>query len=138
MSSTPAIGLMSGTSYDGVDVALIDTDGETVTRVGPTGLRAYGEDEPELIRRAIAAAGNLRHRHDRTGVLADAEALVTRAHAEAVEAFLAAQGMPADAVTVVGFHGQTVLHDPTRRLTAQLGDAAALATRLRIPVVYDL
>jgi anhydro-N-acetylmuramic acid kinase len=58
-------------------------------------------------------------------------------HAEAVEAFLAANGMPAGDVAVVGFHGQTVLHRPDRGLTIQLGNGAALAGRLGIPVVYD-
>ena len=58
-------------------------------------------------------------------------------HAEAVEAFLAANGMPPSEVAVVGFHGQTVLHRPDRGLTVQLGDGPALAGRLGIPVVYD-
>ncbi len=58
-------------------------------------------------------------------------------HAEAVEAFLAANGMPPREVAVVGFHGQTVLHRPDRGLTVQLGDGPALAARLGIPVVYD-
>jgi anhydro-N-acetylmuramic acid kinase len=138
MSNVAAIGLMSGTSYDGVDVALVDTDGETVGRLGPTGYRAYRDDERALFRRAIAAAANLGHRDDRPVPLAEAEAALTAAHAEAVETFLAAQGLSREAVGVVGFHGQTVLHDPGRRLTVQLGDGKALAARLRIPVVYDL
>jgi anhydro-N-acetylmuramic acid kinase len=58
-------------------------------------------------------------------------------HAEAVEAFLAANGMPPSEVAVVGFHGQTVLHRPDRGLTIQLGNGAALAGRIGIPVVYD-
>jgi len=70
-------------------------------------------------------------------MLAKAEELVTDMHAEAVEAFLAANGMPAGDVAVVGFHGQTVLHRPDRGLTIQLGNGAALAGRLGIPVVYD-
>jgi anhydro-N-acetylmuramic acid kinase len=134
----PAIGLMSGTSYDGVDVALIDTDGEAIGRLGPTGFRAYSDDERDLLRGALAAAVNLSDRDARPGVLATAEALITRAHAEAVEAFLIAHGMSAGQIAVVGFHGQTVLHDPARRLTVQLGDGEALAARLGIPVVYDL
>ena len=55
MSRLTAIGLMSGTSYDGVDVALINTDGEEIGRLGPTGYRPYGEEERALLRRAIAA-----------------------------------------------------------------------------------
>src|SRR2546423_5076611 len=89
MSSLSAVGLMSGTSYDGVDVALIDTDGEDIGRLGPTGYRPYGEEERALLRRAIASATNLRDRVDRPGILAEAEALVTGVHAEAGEGFLA-------------------------------------------------
>src|ERR1700722_10323364 len=132
-----AIGLMSGTSYDGVDVALINTDGEEIGRVGPTGYRPYSEDERRLLRRAMAAAANLGDRTARPDVLAEAESLVTESHADAVAAFLAANGMAASDIGVVGFHGQTVLHDADRHLTVQLGCGAALASQLGIPVVYD-
>src|SRR3984957_6758434 len=137
MSWLSAIGLMSGTSYDGVDVALINTDGEVIGRIGPTLYRPYGAEERALLRQAMASAANLADRAERPGPLADAEALVTRSHAEAVEAFLAANGMAASDVAVVGFHGQTVLHDPGRHLTVQIGEGDVLARRLGIPVVYD-
>ena len=137
MSWLSAIGLMSGTSYDGVDVALINTDGEDVGRVGPTGYRAYSEEERALLRRAIAVAANLAARDERPSFLAEAEALVNKIHAEAVETFMAANGLPPSAIAVIGFHGQTVLHQPERRLTVQLGNGTALAARLGIPVVYD-
>jgi anhydro-N-acetylmuramic acid kinase len=137
MSRVTAIGLMSGTSYDGVDVALLDTDGEEIGRLGPTGYRPYSDQERDLLRRAIAVATNLGNRTERPKLLAQVEELVTDMHAEAVEAFLAANGMAASAVGVVGFHGQTVLHRPDRGLTVQLGNGPALAARLGIPVVYD-
>src|SRR6516164_6129334 len=137
MARATAIGLMSGTSYDGVDVALIETDGEEIGRLGPTGYRPYSDPERDVVRRAIAVAANLTDRSARPAVLAEAEELVTDMHAEAVEAFLAANGMPPSEVAVVGFHGQTVLHRPDRGLTIQLGNGAALAGRIGIPVVYD-
>ena len=137
MASVSAIGLMSGTSYDGVDVALINSDGENIGRVGPTGYRAYSEEERGLLRRAIAAAANLSARDERPAFLAEAETLVNNVHAEAVEMFLAANGLPAREIGVVGFHGQTVLHQPERSLTVQLGNGKMLAARLGIPVVYD-
>jgi anhydro-N-acetylmuramic acid kinase len=133
-----AIGLMSGTSYDGVDVALLETDGESIARFGPTGYRAYREDERTLIRQAMTEAAQLSNRSARPGCLAQAETMITAAHAEAVEAFLAANGLRAGAIAVVGFPGQTVLHAPERLLTVQLGDGKVLAARLRIPVVFDL
>jgi anhydro-N-acetylmuramic acid kinase len=138
MARATAIGLMSGTSYDGVDVALVETDGEDIGNLGPTGYRPYSDQEREVLRRAMAAAVNLKNRTDRPKPLAEAEELVTDMHAEAAEAFLAANGMAASAVTVVGFHGQTVLHRPDRGVTVQLGNGPALAARLGIPVVYDL
>ncbi|MBS0246616.1 MAG: anhydro-N-acetylmuramic acid kinase [Proteobacteria bacterium] len=132
-----AIGLMSGTSLDGVDVAAIDSDGERVFRFGPTGYRPYSDDERALLRQALTDAKNLTHRHERPGVLAEAEAFITRAHAEAVEGFLEAEVIDRADVTVVGFHGQTVLHRPASRLTVQIGDGTALAKRLGLTVAYD-
>src|SRR5262249_19070580 len=137
MQRVSAIGLMSGTSLDGIDVALINTDGREIGRFGPTFYRPYGEEERTLLRRALAEAAALTDRKARPGVLAPAEALVTRAHAEAVEAFLVASGIKPTDVAVVGFHGQTVLHRPQQRLTVQIGDGDGLARRLRIPVVHD-
>jgi anhydro-N-acetylmuramic acid kinase len=137
MSRVTAIGLMSGTSYDGVDVALLETDGEEIGRLGPTGYRPYSDQERDLVRRAIAVATNLGDRTERPKILTQVEELVTDMHAEAVEAFLAANGMAPSSVGVVGFHGQTVLHRPDRGLTVQLGNGRALAARLGIPVVYD-
>jgi anhydro-N-acetylmuramic acid kinase len=63
--------------------------------------------------------------------------LVDDIHAETVETFMAAHGLPASEIGVIGFHGQTVLHQPERRITVQLGNGTALAARLGIPVVYD-
>jgi anhydro-N-acetylmuramic acid kinase len=135
--SVLAIGLMSGTSQDGVDVALIDTDGEVIAQFGATACRPYTKDERTLLRRATAAAASMTERNARPEIVAQAEELVTVAHAEAVETFLAANDIQASNVAVVGFHGQTLLHRPERALTIQIGDGRALAKRVGIPVVYD-
>ncbi len=63
--------------------------------------------------------------------------MVTDAHGEAVETFLAANALEARSIAAIGFHGQTLLHRPERGLTLQIGDGAALARRLGIAVVYD-
>jgi anhydro-N-acetylmuramic acid kinase len=136
-SSVLAIGLMSGTSQDGVDVALLDTDGESIAHFGPTACRPYTGEERTLLRRATAAATSLSERTARPGVIAEAEALVNAAHAEAVETFLSSNGVDAAGIAVIGFHGQTLLHRPERGLTIQIGDGGALAARLGIAVVYD-
>lgn len=133
-----AIGLMSGTSLDGVDVALIETDGETIGRFGPASYRAYTDAERDLLRRALADAMRMTNRDERPGVVAEAEGLVTRAHAEAVTRFLQANNLSRANIDVVGFHGQTVLHRPEQKLTVQIGDGHALAKTLGIPVVFDL
>lgn len=132
-----ALGLMSGTSLDGVDVALLETDGERVSSRGPMSYRPYGADERALLRQALDAAVRLTRRDERPDVLADAERLVTQAHAEAVTLFLRDHGMASTDIDIVGFHGQTVLHRPAARLTVQIGDGEALARRIGIDVVYD-
>ena len=130
LGAVRAIGLMSGTSLDGVDVALIETDGERIAGFGPTGYRPYADAEQALLRQALQEGAGLTDRAARPGVLAEADAFVTRVHAETVEAFLATEHIDKAAVAIVGFHGQTVLHRPAARLTVQIGDGAALARRL--------
>jgi anhydro-N-acetylmuramic acid kinase len=132
-----AIGLMSGTSQDGVDVALIETDGDIITRFGATAYRSYTTTERALVRSATAAAVTIAERTARPAIVAEAEAAVNEAHIEAVKTFLAANSVRPRDVAVIGFHGQTVLHRPERRLTIQIGDGRVLAERLGIPVVYD-
>ncbi|MBI5265103.1 MAG: anhydro-N-acetylmuramic acid kinase [Bradyrhizobium sp.] len=132
-----ALGLMSGTSLDGVDVALIETDGRRIKALGPSGYRPYSESERRLLRQALSEAVDLRERHARPGILPEAERAVTTAHAEAVAAFIAQNRMTPEEIDIVGFHGQTVLHRPERRMTVQIGDGPALAKAIRIPVVHD-
>jgi anhydro-N-acetylmuramic acid kinase len=129
-----AIGLMSGTSLDGVDVAVISTDGERIAALGPRGYRPYAEAERALLRQALSDAAQLRDRAARPGALAAAERLVTAAHREAVAGFLAEHRIAAD---IIGFHGQTVLHRPECGLTVQIGAGDELARLTGIPVAYD-
>jgi len=132
-----AIGLMSGTSLDGVDVAMIETDGRKIRAFGPSGYRPYSEMERRLLRQALYEAVDLPQRDARPGILREAEQAVTAAHAEAVASFTAQNRITAQDIDIVGFHGQTVLHRPERRLTVQIGDALALARAIHIPVMYD-
>ncbi|MGN6308442.1 MAG: anhydro-N-acetylmuramic acid kinase [Xanthobacteraceae bacterium] len=132
-----AIGMMSGTSLDGVDVALIETDGKRIAGFGPSGYRPYAESERAVLRRALAEAPTMSDRDARPGILAEAERVVTIAHAEAIATFTAQHGIACEDIDIVGFHGQTVLHRPERRLTVQIGDAAALAKAIHIPVMHD-
>jgi anhydro-N-acetylmuramic acid kinase len=135
MAELTVVGLMSGTSMDGVDAAVLTTDGETIAAFGPRYFRPYGEEERGVLRRALVEARKLTDRAARPGALADAEAIVTDAHAAAVGRLVSENpGLRPD---LVGFHGQTVFHAPDRRLTVQIGDGALLAERLALPVVFD-
>ncbi|MGA9765269.1 MAG: anhydro-N-acetylmuramic acid kinase [Rhodomicrobium sp.] len=132
-----AIGLMSGTSMDGIDVALIETDGEAIHSVGPACAFPYTAPERHLLNEAMVSARGVKVREDRSGVLALAESMLTSKHAESVRAFAGMYGIALSSVGVVGFHGQTVLHRPERWLTVQLGDGQGLSAALGVPVVYD-
>jgi anhydro-N-acetylmuramic acid kinase len=132
-----AIGLMSGTSMDGIDVALIETDGEAVHSFGPACAYPYSAAERHLLREAMVAGRGLTARDARGGVLALAESMITSKHADCVQAFAEANGIKLSSVDVIGFHGQTVLHRPEQQLTVQLGDGWGLSAALGVPAVYD-
>lgn len=133
-----AIGLMSGTSMDGIDVALIETDGDRrVDRLGFSSF-AYDDGFRDMLRQALVDAAQIWERTERPGRLADVEGELTARHAQAVGEFLnAVEIEPAD-IGIIAFHGQTVLHRADQRLTVQIGDGAALAEATGIDVVYDL
>ena len=78
---------MSGTSLDGIDVALLTTDGEAAVQRGPSATYAYTTPQQALLRQALHDAGGLNARDDRPGILAEAEQALTSWHAEAVEKF---------------------------------------------------
>ncbi len=132
-----AIGLMSGTSMDGIDAALIETDGEAIHSFGPACTYPFSPAERHLLREAMAAARELTARDTRGGVLTIAESMITSKHADCVTAFAEANGVKLPGVGAIGFHGQTVLHRPEQQLTVQLGDGWSLSAELGVPVVYD-
>ncbi|MBN8873935.1 MAG: anhydro-N-acetylmuramic acid kinase [Rhodospirillales bacterium] len=121
------IGLMSGTSLDGVDAAYLETDGERIVAFGPTLTIPYDATLRTDLRRLLTRAPTLAADDPD---LTSAVARLTDAHIAAV----AALGRPAD---VIGFHGQTVLHQPQHRRTWQVGDAARLAAQTGMRVAFD-
>mgnify|MGYP003394116329 CR=1 FL=1 len=124
------IGLMSGTSLDGVDVALIETDG--VSHVKPLGFAyfPYTESLRAKIRACFGAT-------TKTPDIADAEHELTVAHINAVKEFMAAHSLSAKDIDLIGFHGQTITHDPDHQFTWQLGAGDLLARETGLNVVYD-
>ena len=133
-----AMGLMSGTSMDGIDVALIETDGEDALTRGPSMTMPYNEEQRAALSEALSHARGIVRRADRPGNLTATERMVTELHAAAVHAFCRKKGIKRETIDVIGFHGQTVLHRPSQRLTVQLGDGPLLVELATRPVVYDL
>ncbi len=133
-----AIGLMSGTSMDGMDVAMLTTDGESVVERGPFLAVPYDPAFRERLKQGLEDARTMTVRSVRPGSLGELEQELTLRHAGAVKTFLATHGLSAGEITVIGFHGQTVLHRPEQALTVQIGDGALLARETGIDVVYDM
>jgi len=128
---TAAIGVMSGTSMDGIDVALIRSDGKTRVETGPAASFDYPPALASALRATVAEPGEAEKPHPAL------EQAVTDAHVAAVEAFLARFAISRSDVAVVGLHGQTILHRPHRRLTRQLMDGQRAARTLKLDVVCD-
>jgi len=127
-----AVGLMSGTSMDGVDAALIETDGEAVVWRGPALTHPYDAG----FRRDLCAA--LGHDPLIRAPENDLIGRLTDRHRDAVRVLLAEAGKSPDDIRVIGFHGHTVLHRPELGVTRQIGDAARLARETGIDVAGDL
>jgi anhydro-N-acetylmuramic acid kinase len=122
-----ALGLMSGTSCDGIDAALVETDGRAEISCGPWSSESYDAAFRSRLRGVLGGRGEV------TAV----ERELTERHARAVQALLAGNGVAPAQVDVIGFHGQTILHAPERRRTWQIGDGALLASITGIDVVND-
>jgi len=131
------IGLMSGTSLDGIDAALLETDGEGVVRPGPSLTVPYDSQTRALLRSALDTARDFTRGAPVPDSIRDAERVSTEAHAAAVKALLQKTGLTASDVSLIGFHGQTILHRPGQHWTWQIGDGAALARLTGIDVIND-
>lgn len=125
------VGLMSGTSADAVDAALVETDGEALVRAVASAERPYSAAERDLLRRAARRALDM-PRPGPDPLVREAERMLTLAHAEAV-----AMVDPDRAAALIGFHGATLAHRPEQGWTWQAGDAALLARLTGRPVVHD-
>lgn len=117
---------------DGIDAALIETDGETIAAFGPARTSPYDETFRAELRGVLGRPADPADPRD----AALARELTIR-HAALIDRLLADAGLSPGDVTVIGFHGHTVCHRPTQRITCQIGDGALLAAETRIPVVGD-
>jgi anhydro-N-acetylmuramic acid kinase len=123
-----AAGCMSGTSLDGVDVAMLRTDGVDIFEFGPSAFRGYSAAEQSLLRSQLGL-------WEASGEACD---LVHSAHIETLNSLkLLDDEVTLSDCKIIGFHGQTFAHDPAGRGTYQAGDGAILAQALDIPVTWD-
>ena len=129
---------MSGTSLDGIDVALIKTDGENLVERGPSATYTYDPNQQAMLRQALIDASDITDRQQRPSNLAEVEAMSTKWHINAVQKFLDENNLTHSNIDVIGYHGQTVIHRPDVHLTVQLGDGQALAKATKIQIVYDM
>lgn len=132
------IGLMSGTSLDGIDVALLRSDGEELLEQGPFMTVPYDASFRVQLQNALLEAKQITQREERPGGLAQIEHELTLRHEKAVRGFLEENQMRISDIDLIGFHGQTVLHRPEHGITVQLGDGALLAKQTGVPVIYDM
>jgi anhydro-N-acetylmuramic acid kinase len=133
-----AIGLMSGTSMDGIDVAMVTTDGVDHLEFHANLFVPYDAGFRRRLEGALETAKAIASREQRPGDLAQIEREISGRHADAVDAFLRNHRLDHRSVDLIGFHGQTVLHRPQQALTVQLGDGAWLAELTGIQVIYDM
>jgi len=135
------LGFMTGTSLDAVDMAVLETDGESIGAFGPAGEAKLSDPLRDLLLEATHAALAWPRGAPEPQVFARAGLAVAQAHLAAAEAFLAANGLAWRDFDLIGMHGQTVLHErPTDGhvgRTVQLGDGAWLAAQAGVPVAFD-
>ena len=131
------MGLMSGTSLDGIDAAIVETDGERTAVPGPALTVPYDDETRAMLRAALLEAQNVAAGSPVPYAIRDAERRVTEAHADAVKRLLAEARLRPEEIALIGFHGQTILHRPDQRWTWQIGDGALLVKLTGIDVVND-
>jgi anhydro-N-acetylmuramic acid kinase len=136
VSDVLSIGLMSGTSRDGIDAALIGSDGAGHVRSLQFTTSAYSDIVQQQLADACTAALAM-ERPQLTANIAACEAAITDLHIAAVQQLLTQSGHPPADIDVIGFHGHTVAHRPERGWTWQIGDAQRLADATGITVVAD-
>ena len=135
------LGFMTGTSLDAVDMAVLETDGETISAFGPAGERKLTEATRDIMLEATKQALTWARGTPEPAIFAQAATVGAEEHFAAAEEFLAANDLKWSEIELIGMHGQTVLHECPQdgRLgrTVQLGDAALLARKSGVPVAHD-
>jgi len=127
-SQMTALGLMSGTSRDGIDAAIIRTDGISILEHGPSATTTYGDDFRARLSNLIAGIGDV----------SEVESELTARHADLVNELIQKNNLTNSDIDIIGFHGHTILHTPNEHRTDQIGDGALLSKMTGIAVANDL
>jgi len=125
-----AIGMMSGTSMDGVDVAVIDSDGQQIKTALAFKTYSYTMEDRDVIKAALG-------KRVRDAIVDRAEKLITKRHIDALADIMISEGLSRGSIDIVGFHGQTISHDPDNRFTWQIGNAEAVSNATGLSVACD-
>jgi anhydro-N-acetylmuramic acid kinase len=135
------LGFMTGTSLDAVDMAVLETDGETISAFGPAGELKLSDDTRDIMLAATKAALAWPRGAPEPAIFAEAARAGAQEHFAAAEEFLEAHDLKWSDLDLIGMHGQTVLHERPQEgrvgRTVQLGDAALLARMAGVPVAFD-
>jgi len=126
-SSINALGLMSGTSLDGVDIALIKTDGNEEIILKYSKTYPYNQSLVDSIKIFINSRKNIKQ----------TSLLITKFHAKSINSFIKNYNLNSNEIDIIGFHGQTIFHSPNQKWTWQMGDGKYLSSLVRIPVISN-
>ena len=126
-SSINALGLMSGTSLDGVDIALIKTDGNEEIILKYSKTYPYNQSLVDSIKIFINSRKNIKQ----------TSLLITKFHAKSISSFIKNYNINSNEIDIIGFHGQTIFHSPNQKWTWQMGDGKYLSSLVRIPVISN-
>jgi anhydro-N-acetylmuramic acid kinase len=133
-----AIGLMSGTSMDGIDVALIETDGHHHVVFGPSFEFPYSDETRAKIARCMELSRSFTHKSHHNEMIDALANELTLLHGIVVQQFIEQNALDQSSIDIIGFHGQTLIHRPDLGFSLQIGDGQLLANMCQIPVMYDL
>ncbi len=131
MIAYPIIGLMSGTSVDGIDASLVYTNGKNITRTNFNSITPYSQKTQNLLNQAMVNPLSFLRNIESFDYLST---LITIEHAKVVNKIIKISNIKP---FLVGFHGQTIFHNPVKKKSFQLGNGAMLSNLLKINVVNN-
>ena len=131
-----ALGLMSGTSADGIDLATLITDGRSKIKLGPSGYHPFSKSFKNRIKCVFKEEVNIKNLKKKKRIV-EIENEFTHLNFLAINKFLKKNKIKKDKIDVIGFHGQTISHNPSKGYSWQIGNSKKLANLLNINVVSN-